>query len=227
MYVAHLSDIRKDTAVLSGPAAGNGAKGVYRRHLKRAFDLALVLLAAPFVLPVIALFALLVRRDGGPAFYSQDRVGLNGGLFRVWKLRSMVVDAERVLPAYLEANPAAMREWATTQKLKNDPRITPVGRLLRKTSLDELPQLWNVLRGDMSLVGPRPMLPEQTSLYHGRAYYAMRPGLTGFWQISDRNAVSFARRAEYDTLYSQRMSFVTDVLVLLATVWVVLRGTGY
>lgn len=199
----------------------------YRRYLKRVFDIAAVVLSAPFVLPVVLLLALLIKRDGGSAFYFQDRVGMNGRTFRLWKLRSMVADADQHLEAYLAESPEARAEWQETQKLKNDPRITPVGRLIRKTSLDELPQLWNVLVGTMSLVGPRPMMPDQMPLYPGRAYYALRPGLTGFWQISSRNETSFAGRATFDTRYARRLSFATDLLVLFATVRVVLRGTGY
>ncbi len=201
--------------------------GLYRSYFKRAFDILAVLLAAPFVLPVVLVMGLLVKRDGGPAFYFQDRVGRGGKVFRLWKLRSMVVDADQKLEAYLETDPAARAEWNEHQKLKRDPRITAVGRLIRKTSLDELPQLWNVLRGDMSLVGPRPMMPDQARLYPGRAYYRLRPGLTGFWQISDRNETSFAGRAAYDTQYARRLSLPTDVKVLFGTVLVVLRGTGY
>lgn len=201
--------------------------GLYRSYFKRAFDILAVLLAAPFVLPVVLVMGLLVKRDGGPAFYFQDRVGRGGKVFRLWKLRSMVVDADQKLEAYLETDPAARAEWNEHQKLKRDPRITAVGRLIRKTSLDELPQLWNVFKGDMSLVGPRPMLPQQRPLYPGRAYYRMRPGLTGPWQVSDRNAGSFAGRAEYDTEYLRRMSPLTDLTILFLTFWVVLRGTGY
>jgi lipopolysaccharide/colanic/teichoic acid biosynthesis glycosyltransferase len=201
--------------------------GLYARFFKRSFDFLAVLVMAVFALPVILLFGLLIRLDGAPVFYCQDRLGRNGRVFRIWKLRSMVVDADRRLEEHLADNPAARLEWDRTQKLRNDPRITPVGRLLRKTSLDELPQLWNVLVGDMSLVGPRPMMPHQAQLYPGQAYYQLRPGLTGFWQISDRNSTSFAGRAAYDTQYSRRLSFVTDLLVLIATARVVVRGTGY
>jgi exopolysaccharide production protein ExoY len=205
------------------PASG----GTYARFLKRGFDTLAVFLAAPFVVPVILLLGLLISRDGGPAFYVQDRVGQGGRTFRIWKLRSMVVDADRRLAEHLTRDPVARAEWETTQKLKSDPRITPIGRLIRKASLDELPQLWNVLKGDMSLVGPRPMMPHQMALYPGRAYYALRPGLTGLWQISSRNETSFAGRATYDTDYAGRVSLLTDLLVLVATVRVVLRGTGY
>jgi exopolysaccharide production protein ExoY len=229
--MVHFSDTEavRNAAKYAAPRAAvrPSPGGPYGRFVKRVLDMVIVLFAAPVVLPVVLLLGALVARDGGPAFYVQDRVGRGGRVFRIWKLRSMVVDAERRLEAHLAADPAALAEWATTQKLKKDPRITPVGRLIRKASLDELPQLWNVLRGDMSLVGPRPMLPGQTALYPGRAYYAMRPGLTGFWQISRRNETSFAGRAAYDTAYANRMSLLTDLLVLLATIRVVLRGTGY
>jgi len=204
--------------------------GLYRRYFKRGLDGLSVLLAIPIVLPLVLILGLLIRLDGGPVFFCQDRIGRHGRVFRLWKLRSMQVDAERRLEEHLAADPAARAEWDETQKLKVDPRITPLGRLLRKTSLDELPQLWNVLRGDMSLVGPRPMLPDQEPLYPGtglRAYYSLRPGLTGFWQISARNEASFAARAVHDVLYARRMSLLTDLLVLAATVRVVLRGTGY
>lgn len=205
----------------------SGPDGLYRRSLKRVLDCTLVLVAAPFVAPLILIIALVVRLDGGPAFYSQERIGRNGRIFRIWKLRSMKVGADALLEAHLAADPAARAEWTSTQKLKDDPRITPVGRPIRKVSLDELPQVWNVLRGDMSLVGPRPMMPEQAPLYPGVAYYRLRPGLTGFWQIRDRNRTTFAGRAAYDTRYAERLSLLTDLRVLAATVRVVLRGTGY
>jgi exopolysaccharide production protein ExoY len=151
--------------------------GLYRRFAKRLFDILFVLLAAPVVLPLVAVLALVICRDGGPAFYVQPRVGRGGRLFRCWKLRSMVPNAEAELAAHLERHLEARQEWAVYQKLKDDPRITPIGRIIRKTSLDELPQFWNVLRGDMSLVGPRPMMLDQSPLYLGDAYFRLRPGL--------------------------------------------------
>ena len=202
----------------------------YRSFLKRGLDVLAVLLAAPVVLPVVLILGLLIARDGGPVFYQQDRIGRGGRHFRIWKLRSMVIDAEKRLEEHLARDPAARAEWAETQKLKSDPRITAVGRLIRKSSLDELPQLWNVLKGEMSLVGPRPMMPAQTRLYperHRRHYDRLRPGLTGLWQVSDRNETSFAGRAEFDSAYAHRLSLLTDAVVLLQTVRVVLRGTGY
>nr|WP_298097809.1 sugar transferase [uncultured Shinella sp.] len=194
--------------------------------IKRAFDLSAVLLIAPAALLVIALMALLVRLDGSSAFYRQPRIGLGGKTFMLWKLRTMVPHAERKLESYLAAHPQARLAWNQSQKLRDDPRITAIGRYLRKYSLDELPQLLNVLLGDMSLVGPRPILPEQRQLYDGTAYYQLRPGLTGLWQIGKRNEATFAERAVIDTEYFQRMSLFTDIWILSKTPIVVVRGTG-
>lgn len=194
--------------------------------IKRAMD---VIIAAAIGIPVliiIAVLALLVRTDGHPAFYSQPRLGRAGTHFRLWKLRTMVPDADRKLREHLDANPEAKDEWDRTQKLHNDPRITPVGKVLRKYSLDELPQLWNVLRGDMSLVGPRPMFPEQRASYPGNDYFSLRPGMTGLWQISVRNRSSFAERAIYDSVYAQKLSMITDLRILARTPLIMLLGTG-
>jgi len=202
-------------------------RGIYRNYIKRTMDIAVIVLAAPIVLPVIAMLAFLVARDGHAPFYLSRRVGRNGAEFSMLKLRTMVPDADARLEEYLASNPTAYREWQHTQKLKNDPRTTAFGRILRKSSMDELPQLWNVLIGDMSLVGPRPMMPEQRALYPGLAYYALRPGITGPWQISDRNESEFAKRAEHDRSYDRNLSFGTDLNILTRTVGVVVRGTGY
>ncbi len=201
--------------------------GLYRAVVKRGFDISLVLMAAPIVLTVIGALALLVAFDGGRSFYSQDRVGRGGRIYTMWKLRSMVPDAEAKLEAHLAVDPAARAEWDATQKLKADPRTTRFGRLIRKCSMDELPQLWNVLIGDMSLVGPRPMMPNQQDLYPGRAYYRLRPGITGPWQVSARNDSTFADRARFDTDYDRTLSLRGDISLLAATVHVVLRGTGH
>jgi lipopolysaccharide/colanic/teichoic acid biosynthesis glycosyltransferase len=217
----------------ANPASGrfeyrsSAFRGLYRNSLKRAFDILAVLIGAPIVLPVCILLALLIRRDGGSVFYTQKRIGLDGREFRIYKFRSMVPDAARRLAEHLASDPAARAEWDVSQKLKKDPRITTIGRIIRKASLDELPQLLNVLKGDMSLVGPRPMMPEQRALYPGSSYYALRPGLTGYWQVSARNDSSFADRAKFDNDYARDLSFGTDMKVLLKTVGVVARCTGY
>ncbi len=205
----------------------SGLRRTYRNGLKRVLDVALVVALAPVALPCVGLFALLIRlEDGSPAFYGQSRLGRGGKVFRCWKLRTMVTDADRLLDTHLESDPRARAEWDLYQKLRNDPRITRTGRWLRATSLDELPQLWNVLRGEMSLVGPRPMLPEQRVRYTGSAYYRLRPGLTGPWQVSDRNDCAFERRASWDRCYSSRLSLAFDLLILLRTVYVVMDKKG-
>jgi exopolysaccharide production protein ExoY len=201
--------------------------GVYRKGAKRIFDCCAVILAAPIVAPLIGIMAAIVAAEGGQPFYTQDRVGLGGRTFRIWKLRSMVRDADARMEAHLASDPAARAEWDMTQKLKNDPRITRLGRILRRSSLDELPQLWNVLKGDMSLVGPRPMMPSQKQLYPGQAYYALRPGITGLWQTAGRNCTTFAARADFDASYEAAVTMRGDLGLLWRTVAVVLRGTGY
>lgn len=201
-------------------------RGIYRSCCKRLLDIAAILAAAPVVVPMVAAMAVLVARDGGRPFYSQVRVGRGGKPFRMWKLRSMVNDADERMEAYLAENPAARAEWDSTQKLRNDPRVTPFGQFLRKSSLDELPQLWNVLKGDMSLVGPRPMMLNQQALYPGEAYYRLRPGVTGYWQTAGRNKTTFEARAEFDTAYEAEVGLMTDLRILARTVGVVLKGTG-
>ena len=200
---------------------------LYRRYVKRALDTALILVSLPLVLPVLACLTLLVALQGGNPFFCQKRVGRDGKVFTMWKLRTMIPNADAALAHHLQSNAQARAEWKLTQKLKNDPRITALGAILRRTSLDELPQLLNVIKGEMSLVGPRPMLPEQQGLYPGHAYYEMLPGLTGFWQVSARNESEFAERAFFDARYYNKMSFLTDLKTLLATVRVVTRATGH
>lgn len=199
----------------------------YATFVKHIFETVLVVLALPFVITIVALFALIVMTDGSAPFYTQKRVGRGGRIFRMWKLRTMVPNAHVLLDSYLASNPAAREEWESTQKLKNDPRITRVGRILRKTSLDELPQLFNVLNGSMSLVGPRPMMVDQQDIYIGTAYYKLRPGITGLWQVSGRNDCEFVDRVRYDNEYGRTIGFGTDIAILCRTVAVVLRATGH
>lgn len=200
--------------------------GLYRRAGKRALDITVVLAAAPFVLFLVALLAMVVAKDRSNPFYSQDRIGYRGRTFRLWKLRTMVPNADACLATYLATNEDGRAEWQLTQKLRNDPRITPFGHFLRRSSLDELPQLFNVLRGDMSLIGPRPMMVEQRSMYPGSEYFLLRPGVTGLWQVSERHSTTFAARAKYDAEYNATLSLATDLRTLLRTVVVVIRATG-
>lgn len=202
------------------------ATRLYERIGKRIFDLAFVaLIAAPVGLSVLALAAV-IALDGHNPFFFQRRVGRDGKLFWIVKLRSMVINSDEALRAHIEANPAAKAEWDRYQKLSNDPRITRIGRIIRKLSLDELPQFWNVFTGSMSVVGPRPMMASQRELYPGQAYFRMRPGVTGFWQIGNRSKTTFADRAHFDSSYYAKLSFRTDLSVVVRTVGVVIKGTG-
>lgn len=216
-----------DGKTLPRELAQKSTRGFYHKRVKRWADVVLTVLMLPVALPLIGIMALLVLLDGHNPFYSQLRIGRHGKVFRIWKLRTMVHNADDLLEAYLAEHPAAREEWDATQKLKLDPRITFVGRLLRKSSVDELPQILNVLNGTMSLVGPRPMMVSQKESYPGLGYYNLRPGITGMWQVSDRNQCEFSARAQFDDLYEHQVSLQTDVKILLRTVRVVLRGTGY
>jgi lipopolysaccharide/colanic/teichoic acid biosynthesis glycosyltransferase len=204
-------------------------RGALRPALKRAMDIlgagALLLACAPAFLGI----ALLVRRDGGPVFYAHPRVGRGGRLFGCLKFRSMVVDSDRRLAALLESDATARAEWEATRKLKRDPRVTAIGRFLRATSLDELPQLINVIRGEMSLVGPRPVTEAELEQHYGAAaahYATVRPGITGPWQISGRNDVSYASRVAMDVAYATSPSNWTDMKILLRTPTAVLARRG-
>lgn len=201
--------------------------GVYRRWVKRILDIVLSLAALCIVLPLVLVLAGYIALRQGRPFYIQDRIGREGRVYRLVKLRTMVPDADARLETYLAACPEARREWDLTKKLKRDPRVTPIGRVLRKFSLDELPQFWNVLCGDMSLVGPRPMMLPQVAEYEGRAYFQLRPGITGTWQVRGRNETTFADRARYDDAYDRDLCLLGDLRLLVETVFVVIKGTGY
>ncbi|SDW11025.1 Sugar transferase involved in LPS biosynthesis (colanic, teichoic acid) [Allgaiera indica] len=223
----HLPDLYDSYSILDRQRRNRARRtGLYRGGVKRMIDVSLVLISLPLVAPMLAILALLVARDGHSPFYWNRRVGRGGRVFHMLKLRTMVPDADRKLQEHLDNCPAAAAEWSYSQKLRNDPRVTRVGRFLRKCSLDELPQIWNVLRGDMSLVGPRPIMPNQAPLYPGTAYFNLRPGLTGPWQVSDRHESAFVKRAEYDARYEAELSLATDTRLIVRTLGVVMRGTG-
>ena len=198
-------------------------------RVKRGLDLlgaGLLLLA---LLPLFGLLVVLIRADGGPGLFRHQRVGRGGRLFWCYKFRSMRMDADAVLAALLASNHAARQEWQARQKLAQDPRVTPLGRFLRSTSLDELPQLLNVLNGEMSLVGPRPVTARELLARYGDGsawYLSVRPGITGLWQVSGRSTTSYEERVELDVRYAMSLSFRTDLLVLLRTPWAVLRRRG-
>lgn len=222
----HYKDLRADKVVdvaILGQVVSGGA---YRRAFKRVLDVAFVIVVSPIAVPLILVSALFVATDGHSPFFLQKRVGRSGRVFGMLKLRTMVPGADAVLAEYLGSNPVANAEWTHSQKLRKDPRITKVGRFLRKSSLDELPQLWNVLNGTMSVVGPRPITEAQRSLYPGRAYYSLQPGITGLWQVSKRNDCSFKDRSVIDDEYASSLSFREDLRILVRTVGVVIRCTG-
>ncbi len=199
------------------------------RLTKAIVDRLLTLTIGLLLLPLIALIALAIHLTSpGPIFYGQTRLGKQGIPFTAWKFRSMVTDGDRVLTAYLARHPDQAHTWHQERKLKHDPRVTPIGRILRRTSLDELPQLWNVLRGDMSLVGPRPIVHEEIALYGNKfdLYQRVLPGITGLWQVSGRSDVTYGERVNLDAFYVRNWSVWLDLYILLRTVWVVLRSDG-
>ncbi|MDR6758022.1 exopolysaccharide production protein ExoY [Mycoplana sp. BE70] len=196
---------------------------------KRGFDILAASMALVFLSPIFLLISLLVKMsDGGAVFYGHRRVGHNGRSFRCLKFRTMRVDGDRILQQHLKANPDAYEEWRTTRKLKDDPRVTVVGTVLRKLSLDELPQLFNILRGEMSIVGPRPVVEDELELYEAAAAYYLqtRPGLTGLWQVSGRNDVSYAARIAFDSQYVRTWSLTNDVIIVARTIPAVCLSRG-
>jgi exopolysaccharide production protein ExoY len=194
---------------------------------KRALDVSFVLIPLPLVGAIcISIAAITVLSGAGNPFYGQERVGRKGKRIRIWKFRTMVRNPDQVLEEYLRKSPAAKSEWEMLGKLKDDPRITNFGRFLQKSSLNELPQLWNVLIGDLSLVGPRPYLPGQEPTDLSSKYYDLTPGLTGLWQISDRNGKTPADRTRADEEYYKRQSLLTDLRILFETVGVGIKSTG-
>ncbi len=200
-----------------------------RQWPKRVLDLTLTLLGAVVVLPIIALLALWIKADSpGPVFYSQQRIGQDGKQFQAWKFRSMVQNADGILQRYLDDNPILREEWERSHKLRNDPRITRAGGFLRRTSLDELPQLWNVLKGEMSLVGPRPIVEAEIPKYGNKfsLYTKVKSGLTGMWQISGRSDTSYDERVQLDSFYVRNWSVWLDLYILFRTIEIVLLRKG-
>ncbi|MFC2054874.1 undecaprenyl-phosphate galactose phosphotransferase WbaP [Chloroflexota bacterium] len=201
----------------------------WHQRVKRTLDLLLSIILGILTLPITGLIALAIRLDTrGKIFYIHQRIGKDGEEINVLKFRSMIPEADQVLEDYLSTHPEAKAEWEKNHKLKNDPRVTSVGRLLRKTSLDELPQLWNVLLGELSLVGPRPIVEDEIVYYQkGFALYKqVRPGITGLWQTSGRTDTSYEERLRFDEYYVRNWSIWLDLYILLRTIWVVLRGEG-
>ena len=197
--------------------------------VKVCLTIFLTVVGGVFVIPLILLCGIAIKLDSpGPVFYGHTRIGKGGRLFTAWKFRSMHVDGDRILQSHLARNPELREEWERDRKIRHDPRITLVGKFLRRTSLDELPQLWNVLLGEMSLVGPRPIIEEEVPLYGDKfdLYLKVLPGITGLWQVSGRSDTTYEERVQLDEYYVRNWSVWLDVYILTKTVWVALRAKG-
>jgi Undecaprenyl-phosphate galactose phosphotransferase WbaP len=200
-----------------------------RQWIKRVAELALIFLFLPLIVMLSAAIAVVIKLDSkGPVLFGHKRIGRDGKDIIIWKFRTMVQDADVVLAECLQSDPKLRAEWEEKHKLSRDPRITRVGYFLRKASLDELPQLWNVLRGDLSLVGPRPIVWDEVDKYEGgfALYKKVKPGLTGLWQISGRSDTSYTERVRLDAFYVRNWSVWLDIYILLKTPGEVLGGKG-
>lgn len=196
---------------------------------KRSFDILAALAALILLSPIFVLIMALVKyTDGGSVFYGHRRIGYNGSTFRCLKFRTMAENGDAILQRHLDENPEALEEWRATRKLQDDPRVTVLGTVLRKLSLDELPQLINILKGEMSIVGPRPVVEDELELYEASAVYYLRsrPGLTGLWQVSGRNDVSYAARIAFDTHYVRNWSLIRDFVIVVRTIPAVCLSRG-
>lgn len=224
-HIYELSNTRTNLIVYQ-----NRLKSRYRRIFQQTYNYILALLLLPFVLPIIGLFAILIKRESpGPVFFAHDRVGQDGKVIPTYKFRSMYADAKERLDALLQENPEAKEEWENTFKLKNDPRVTKIGAFLRKTSLDELPQIFNVLKGEMNFVGPRPVIQEEIDRYYkedAEYYFMVKPGITGLWQVSGRSDTDYDFRVKTDKWYVSNWSLWLDIVILIKTIKVVLKRDG-
>lgn len=198
--------------------------------VKNVFDFSLTAVGTICISPLLVYIAYRIKKeDPGPIFFAHERIGKNGKPFPCYKFRSMVTNSQEMLQQYLAENPAAKEEWEREFKLKNDPRVTPIGKMLRRTSLDELPQIFNVLRGEMSLVGPRPVIQEELDKYYGetaKLYCTVKPGITGLWQVSGRSDTTYDERVAMDESYINNRSLLGDIVILWKTISVVALKKG-
>lgn len=220
---------KRDLGKINGPHVPQLTLRRGRHTAKRVLDLFLILVLSLPIFLLIAIIALLLKLESrDPILYRQERIGLGGHRFYTWKFRTMIHDADAVLSKYLEQHSELREEWERSHKLRNDPRVTWLGKLIRRTSLDELPQLWNVLKGEMSLVGPRPIVEEETVRYgdYFGEYLQVLPGITGLWQVSGRNDLSYDERVALDVHYVRNQSVRMDMQIMAKTVSVVIQGKG-
>jgi len=208
----------------------NRLKSKYRQIVQTLFNYTLAILLLPLLLPIIGIIAILIKRESpGPVFFKHNRIGKDGKIIGTLKFRSMYQDAQERLEKLLEENPEIKKEWEENFKLKNDPRVTKIGAFLRKTSLDELPQIFNVLKGEMNFVGPRPVIQQEIDQYykeHAEYYYMVKPGITGLWQVSGRSDTDYGYRIKTDKWYVSNWSLWLDIVILFKTVKVVAKREG-
>ena len=219
----------KDIAGIIGFASIHNLTFKGNLFLKRFIDIFAIIICIPLLLPLMVILSFLVKvTSKGPVFYAHKRVGKNGKEIKCWKFRSMCINSQQMLEEILANDPVRRAEWEKDRKFQDDPRVTKFGKFLRKTSLDELPQLFNILFGDMSLVGPRPVTESELDKYGKYKDYVLSvvPGLTGMWQVSGRSDTGYEERISFDTYYIQNWSIWLDIWILIKTVWVVLKGKG-
>lgn len=219
----------RDFGGIIGYASTNYLTKSFSKLSKRILDISLCLIASPFVLILTAIIAILIKIDSrGPVFFGHKRIGKNHKEIRCWKFRSMYADADVRLKKILETDPVRAAEWEKNRKFSDDPRVTRIGKFLRKTSLDEIPQLWNIFKGDMSFVGPRPVTLGELEKYGGTVEYVLSvtPGLSGMWQVSGRSDTDYDERIALDSYYIQNWSIWLDLWIVVKTIWVVLAGKG-
>ncbi len=201
-----------------------------QKAIKRAFDIFVGIVGSIFLIPITGLIYILgkILKEDGPVFYKQDRIGKDGKHFKIYKYRTMIVDADRVLEKYLEENPERKKEFEANQKLTNDPRITKLGRILRKTSMDELPQLINILKGDMSLIGPRPIVDREVPLFGDsmKIVHSVRPGITGYWAVNGRSGTTYKQRVQMERYYAENFSLWLDIKIFFKTFITVIKREG-
>jgi len=224
-HIYELSNTRTNLIVYQ-----NRLKSQYRKVFQQTYNYILAVILLPFVMPLIGIFAIRIKQESpGPVFFAHKRVGQDGKIIPTYKFRSMYKDAKERLEQLLEEDPAAREEWEKSYKLKDDPRVTKIGSFLRRTSLDELPQIFNVLRGEMNFVGPRPVIQEEIDKYYkedAEYYFMVKPGITGLWQVSGRSDTDYEFRVATDKWYVSNWSLWLDIVILLKTVKVVLKKDG-
>jgi Undecaprenyl-phosphate galactose phosphotransferase WbaP len=228
-WIGSLGVVPYDLEGLLGLEIRQNLLNAWAQNTKRLVDILVSLVLGVILFPVMLAIGLLIRLDTpGSVFFTHRRVGKSGGEITVWKFRTMVANASQVLTDFFRDHPQAEMEWKSSQKLRHDPRVTRVGRFLRRSSLDELPQLWNVLRGEMSLVGPRPIVVDEIEHYEDgyKLYTRVHPGITGLWQVSGRGDTGYRERVRLDEYYVRNWSLWLDLYIALRTIWVVLRGEG-